>query len=216
MARPGPPPAESPRPRGGRGSGARGSGYFFLPWVLPEILVTCVFAAQRWWARAPGGRRWSSLAAVERPRTAQLQRAWLTASALDAPRPNLSRRQSATTAGAPTDQARVCLAAPSPASAKLPMPSTRVSHDGQAITTVLSHQLGKLRSFAASWGVDLVEQPGRGRVGLCRFPRDSPLFPAPSGAPVVRPALMRWMACVWQSPVWVTQALAPQGHRPGH
>jgi hypothetical protein len=30
---------------------------------------------------------------------------------------NLSRRQSATTAGAPTDQARVCLAAPPPASA---------------------------------------------------------------------------------------------------
>jgi hypothetical protein len=33
---------------------------------------------------------------------------------------NLSRRQSATTAGAPTDQARVCLAAPPPASTTLP------------------------------------------------------------------------------------------------
>lgn len=32
---------------------------------------------------------------------------------------NLSRRQSATTVGAPTDQARVCLAAPPPASATL-------------------------------------------------------------------------------------------------
>lgn len=32
---------------------------------------------------------------------------------------NLSRRQSATTAGAPTDQARVCLAAPPLASATL-------------------------------------------------------------------------------------------------
>jgi hypothetical protein len=30
---------------------------------------------------------------------------------------NLSRRQSATTAGAPTDQARVCLAAPPPVAA---------------------------------------------------------------------------------------------------
>jgi hypothetical protein len=32
---------------------------------------------------------------------------------------NLSRRQSATAAGAPTDQARVCLAAPPPASTTL-------------------------------------------------------------------------------------------------
>ncbi len=45
--------------------------YFFLPWALPGILVTCVFAAQKRWARAPGGRRWSSLATVERRRTAQ-------------------------------------------------------------------------------------------------------------------------------------------------
>lgn len=45
--------------------------YFFLPWVLPEILVSWVFAAQEWWTRAAGGRRWSSLATVERPRTAQ-------------------------------------------------------------------------------------------------------------------------------------------------
>jgi hypothetical protein len=43
----------------------------FLPWVLPKILVTCIFAAQGRWARAPGGRHWSSLATVERPRTAQ-------------------------------------------------------------------------------------------------------------------------------------------------
>jgi hypothetical protein len=45
--------------------------YFFLPWVLPGILVTCVFPVQERWARAPDGYRWSSLAAVERPRTAQ-------------------------------------------------------------------------------------------------------------------------------------------------
>lgn len=46
-------------------------GRFFLHWVLPGTLVTCVFAAQGWWDRAPGGRRWSLLAAVERRRTAQ-------------------------------------------------------------------------------------------------------------------------------------------------
>lgn len=45
--------------------------YFFLPWVLPGILVSWVFAGQVRWARAPSGRRWSSLATVERPRTAQ-------------------------------------------------------------------------------------------------------------------------------------------------
>jgi hypothetical protein len=44
---------------------------FRLPWVLSEILVTCVFPAQRRWTHAPGGRRRSSLATVERPRTAQ-------------------------------------------------------------------------------------------------------------------------------------------------
>lgn len=38
---------------------------------------------------------------------------------------NLSRRQPATTAGAPTDHARVCLAAPQRASATLPVTSTR-------------------------------------------------------------------------------------------
>jgi hypothetical protein len=45
--------------------------YFFLPWVLPGILVSWVFAGQGRWVRVPGGRRWSSLATVERPRTAQ-------------------------------------------------------------------------------------------------------------------------------------------------
>jgi hypothetical protein len=39
-------------------------------------------------------------------------------------------------AGAPTDQARVCLAAPPPASTTLPVPSTRASHDGQHVMTV--------------------------------------------------------------------------------
>lgn len=45
--------------------------YFFLPWVLPGILATCCFPAQGRWARALGRRRWSSLATVEQPRTAQ-------------------------------------------------------------------------------------------------------------------------------------------------
>lgn len=44
---------------------------FFLPWVLPGILVSWVFAGRGWWARAPGGRCWSSLATGERPWTAR-------------------------------------------------------------------------------------------------------------------------------------------------
>jgi hypothetical protein len=40
---------------------------------------------------------------------------------------NLSRGQPATTAGASTDQARVCLAVPPPVSTTLPVPSTRAS-----------------------------------------------------------------------------------------
>lgn len=46
---------------------------------------------------------------------------------------NLSRRQSATMAGAPTNQARVCLAAPPPASTTLPVPSNRASHDSRHV-----------------------------------------------------------------------------------
>jgi hypothetical protein len=49
---------------------------------------------------------------------------------------NLSRRQSATTVGAPTDQARVCLAAPPPAFTTLPATSTRASYDGWHVRTV--------------------------------------------------------------------------------
>lgn len=66
------------------------------------------------------------------PGTAQLCRALLTASTFGVAGPNLSRRQSATTAGALTDQARVCLVAPPPESATLLMPSTRVSRDGRS------------------------------------------------------------------------------------
>lgn len=47
---------------------------------------------------------------------------------------NLCRRQSATTTGA-TDQARVCLAAPPPASATLSVPS-QSSNDGWHMLTV--------------------------------------------------------------------------------
>lgn len=44
---------------------------------------------------------------------------------------NLSPRQSATMASTPTDQARVCLAAPPLASATLPVTSTRASRSGR-------------------------------------------------------------------------------------
>jgi hypothetical protein len=68
---------------------------------------------------------------------------------------NLSRRQPATTAGASSKQARVCLAAPPPTFTTLPMPSARASDGSRHV--LLSHQLGKLRSFAASSGADLRE-----------------------------------------------------------
>lgn len=102
--------------------------------------MSWVFAVQGRRGRAPGGRCWSSLATVERPRTAQLRPTRLTAGTLDAPGLNLNRRQSVTMAGAPTDHARVCLAAPPLASATLSMASTRASCDGGtvAITGALS------------------------------------------------------------------------------
>jgi hypothetical protein len=49
---------------------------------------------------------------------------------------NLSRRQSATMAGAPTNHARVCLAAPPPASATLLVSSTGASGEGRPVVTV--------------------------------------------------------------------------------
>ena len=55
--------------------------------------------------------------------------------------------------------------------------------------SVLVSQLGKLRHFGAGWGADLAE---RLDCGLCRlgcFHRGSPLFPALSGAVVVRPVV---------------------------
>lgn len=47
-----------------------------------------------------------------------------------------SRRQSATTAGAPTEQARVCLAAPPPASTTLLVSSIRASRGGRHVKSV--------------------------------------------------------------------------------
>jgi len=49
---------------------------------------------------------------------------------------NLNRRQSATMAGPPTDQARVCLAAHPSALATLPVPSTREGQDGRHMMTL--------------------------------------------------------------------------------
>lgn len=71
--------------------------------------------------------------------------------------PCLSRRQSATTARWPTDHARVCLAAPPPASATLPVSSTRASYDGWPwaltwangrIYSVARFTIGELRFFS--------------------------------------------------------------------
>lgn len=79
------------------------------------------------------------LATSDGPGTAQLCHTRLTAGTLDAPPLNLGRRQSTTTAGAPTDHARVCLAAPPPASITLFVPSTRVI---RASGSVLVETLG--------------------------------------------------------------------------
>lgn len=48
-------------------------------------------------------------------------------------------------------------------------------------------QLGKLRHFGAGWSADLGERLGCSLCGLSHSHRGSPLFPALSGALVVRP-----------------------------
>lgn len=70
---------------------------------------------------------------------------------------NLSRRQSATTAGASTDQARVCLAAPPPASAALPAcvvdqrkPRRPAPLRRCASPQLGNHRLGAVRSVLTS------------------------------------------------------------------
>lgn len=57
---------------------------------------------------------------------------------------NLSRRQSRTTAGAPAEQARVCLVAPPPASITLRVPSTRARTMADMCCWGLIPQIGKL------------------------------------------------------------------------
>lgn len=66
---------------------------------------------------------------------------------------NLSRRKSATTAGALTDHARVCLAVPPPASATLPVPSIRASRTGRAVGHLVSaapHSIPCVRGAVAN------------------------------------------------------------------
>lgn len=150
--------------------------------------MSWVFAGQVRWARAPSGRRWSSLATVERPRTAQGRPSFAALLGGRHPRcapsmrpvPNLSRRQPATTVGAPTDQARVCLAAPPPALATLPMPSPRASHDGRAATT-MPEPSGKLRASRASF----VAACGGAVSALGGRSTGSPGVPARSGTGTV-------------------------------
>lgn len=93
------------------------------------------------------------------------------------PRLNLSRRKSAAMAGAPTDQARVCLAVPPPGAATLLMPSTRASRDSRCVTTRRSPQLGKLGVFDGGCSADL-----RWTLNSAQAVPD--LFPAvPRGSP---------------------------------
>ena len=48
--------------------------------------------------------------------------------------------------------------------------------------TLRAPRLGKLWAFAACWRADLAERSGSSLAGLGRFHRDSPYFPARSGA----------------------------------
>jgi len=57
---------------------------------------------------------------------------------------------------------------------------------GWSEASCLSYQLGKLRAFGGGSGADLGERSGSGQAGLGCFHRGSPLFPARSGAVVVR------------------------------
>ena len=86
-------------------------------------------------APTQGRPYWPLLSNLGRPRDGPALPHWTDGRHLAAPRLNLSRRQSATTAGALTDHARVCLVPPPQASATLSVPSTRASRDGQPVTT---------------------------------------------------------------------------------
>lgn len=80
------------------------------------------------------GRHWPLSSDVGRPRDGPaLVRSTDDGGAFDVARLNPSRRQSATVEGQPTDPARVCLAAPPPASATMLLPSTRASTDGRPV-----------------------------------------------------------------------------------
>lgn len=118
------------------GSLRRAAGPLLLALVLGDLRFRCSGAVSScaWWSSLVviGHCR----AAWDGPGTARLRHTRLAADTLDAPRLNLSRRQSAMTAGAPTDQARVCLAAPPQASATLPLPSTTASPDGEPAMTL--------------------------------------------------------------------------------
>ena len=122
--------------------------YFFLPWVLPGILMTCVFAAQGWWARAPGGRRWSLLATAERPRTAQgrpgctvlpRRSQWVTDDVYSELDTGMFMRQPTTAShhGGCADRSGARVPRCTPASlSHAAMSSTRASRNNRSVTTV--------------------------------------------------------------------------------
>lgn len=190
--------SDEPPARGtiaGRGRRESEWATFLLALGLAGDLGELGFCWSGRWARVPGGRRRPSLAVVERPRTAQrrpqLCRTRLTASTVDASRLNLNRRQSATTAGAPTDHARVCLAVPRPASATLPVPSTRAGHDGRPVTRMPD---------PSAWEAQVIRMclpccPAmvlQRRMDRCRLgPRYSPFPVAPRPIWHIRPGRLR-------------------------
>jgi hypothetical protein len=100
--------------------------------------------------------------------------------------PYPSRRQSATTARRPTGHARVCLAAPPPASATLPVSSTRASPTVDPQRRCLAISLGSLGHLEVNRTSELRKRLDRRPSVRCSLPRDSPLFPASSGTYVAR------------------------------
>ncbi|GGX84433.1 hypothetical protein GCM10010510_31810 [Streptomyces anandii JCM 4720] len=118
---------------------------------------------------------------------------------------NLSQRQSATMVGAPADHARVCLAAPPPASAT---PSVCVVNQSKRYRPARedgrSPQLGKLGHFGTRLGLTWANGLGHGLVGSAL----SPWFPTVPRS--------NWCACgaALNTRVGTWRHLSPQTMRP--
>lgn len=121
------------------------------------------------------GRHWPLSSGLGRPRDGPASAHSADGRHFDMTRLNLSRRQSATMAGAPTDHARVCLAAPPPASATLILPLNRASCDGHIVITAPEPSAVEL---------PVIREGGEVALGADRRPSRSLLSPVVSLARV--------------------------------